>query len=390
MLGWTSFARLRPWVALLSLLLAGCQTTDIAPISSSQMALEEDEQRLWARAGEEETAIERSGLLIRSPELEAYLDDILARLHPGAIPGGRFRAHVLLDPTLNAFAFPDGTIYIHTGLLSRMENEAQLATVLSHELTHTTHRHGVKGFRSLKNKTAFLATFVVGTSGVGGLIGVFGTMAAVSGYSQDLEREADQVGFQQLIAAGYDPRESAKVFQILQTEAKRAKIKEPYFFGSHPKLQERIDNFTSFVQALPPEKRQGRTDAAALATALHPLFARNAIAAFEAGDPDAARASAERFLASAPDDPAMRFLVAETHRKQGDAASAATALEQLDALAQSHPDFADTHRARGMLLLKGGRKSEAALAFRRYLELKPDAADRAYVQNFLSQCEPKS
>ncbi|MBA3848747.1 MAG: hypothetical protein C0502_01970 [Opitutus sp.] len=255
---------------------------------------------------------------------------------------------------------------------------------------HATHRHGVKGFRSLKNKTAFLATFVIGTSGVGSLIGVFGTLAAVSGYSQDLEREADQVGFRRFVELGYDPRESTKVFQILQAEAKRAKTKEPYFFGSHPRLQERIDNFTALVQALPAEKHQGRTDAAALAAAIQPVFSPNATAAFEAGDPGAARASAERHLARAPDTPAMLFLVAETHRKAGDASSSATALKLLNALAQSHPDYADTHRARGMLLLKGGSKTEAAAAFHRYLELKPNAADRAYVRNFLSQCEPQS
>jgi peptidoglycan/xylan/chitin deacetylase (PgdA/CDA1 family) len=54
------------------------------------------------------------------------------------------------------FAFPNGVIYIHTGILARMDNEAQLATLLAHEMTHATHRHLVKQFRDIKIKQLFL------------------------------------------------------------------------------------------------------------------------------------------------------------------------------------------------------------------------------------------
>lgn len=369
----------------------GCQSTDIAPLTTAGTALEQDEQRLWLRADEEQAAIERSGLRVHDPQLDAYLDAILDRLHPDPLPDGhRFHARVLLDPTLNAFALPTGVIYIHSGLLAHMENEAQLATVLGHELTHTTHRHAVKSFRSVKNKTAFLATFVVGTSGLGSLIGAVGTLAAVSGYSQDLEREADRVGLDRLVAAGYDPRESPKVFRELQTEARRTKLKEPFFFGSHPRLQERIDNFTAFLATLPPEKRAGRLETEAFAAATHDVLGRNVEASLLAGDCDAARDEALRYLARTADAPEIEFLLAESYRKRNEPAANQTARDRYRQLLARHPDFAPAHRGLGLVLMKDGQPAAAAAAFRRYLELAPQAPDRAYVEGFLSQCVPTS
>lgn len=376
-----------PWLALST----GCESTNIAPIAGTNTVLEQDEQRLWLRAGEEQAAIERSGLLLDAPALDAYLNGIVERLHADPLPGGaRFRVRVLVDPTLNAFAMPTGALYIHTGLLAHMENEAQLATVLAHELTHTTHRHAVKGFRSVKNKSAFYATLVIGTSGLGSLIGGIGALAAVSGYSQDLEREADRIGFNHLVAAGYDPRESTKVFRAILAEAKRTKLKEPFFFGSHPRLQERIDNFTEFVAALPSAKLQGRIETDAFNAAVDPALARNIAADLQAGDFDGARDGAQRYLSRHPDTPAIEFLVAESHRKRNEAAATAIARELYVKLIARHPGFPDAHRSLGLVLMKDGKKTEAAAAFRRYLELNPQAPDRAYVEAFISQCEAKS
>ena len=69
-----------------------------------------------------------------------------------ANPAVRYRVRVIEDPTLNAFAYPHGSIYIHTGLLARMENEDELATVLGHEMTHVEDRHMLRYQRSAHNK----------------------------------------------------------------------------------------------------------------------------------------------------------------------------------------------------------------------------------------------
>src|SRR5687768_8329650 len=92
------------WAAVF---LSGCETTIIAPHRGPAATLDVDESRLWMRGREEQSRLDASDFRVRLPEVEAYLDRIIARLHPEAVPGGgAFRVRVLVDPTLNAFAMP--------------------------------------------------------------------------------------------------------------------------------------------------------------------------------------------------------------------------------------------------------------------------------------------
>jgi len=381
-------------LAALAALLAwssGCETTNVAPVTQTGATLDADEQRLWARVAEERERIDQSGFVAPWPEVEAYLDRVVAGLHPGPLPGaGHFKTKVLIDPTLNAFSLPDGTIYVHTGLLARLDNEAQLAAVLGHELTHATHRHGLRNYRNLKNQSALFVTLTVGTGGIAGLLGMFGIDAAINGYSQDLEREADAGGFALMVAAGYDPREAPNAFRKLLEESKRSKIKQPYFFGSHPKLDDRIASYNGLIARLPTGRPPGRIGTVEFETVLLPVLDTNAEAALHAGDFDAARDSAERALKLHADDPNAAFQVAEVFRKRAEKDDLDHALTRYRDLATAHPDFAEAYRGLGLTLLKRGDKPAAAAAFHRYLALRPNADDRAYIESFLQQCQNKT
>ena len=125
--------------AVLALACCGlaCASTRVEPIKGTGFAPEEDERALWGKARKLDDELAKSRHLLPDVELEAYLDDVVARLL--AVSGSSApppRVRVMLDPYANAFALPNGSIYLHTGLLSPMENEAQLAPVLGHELTH--------------------------------------------------------------------------------------------------------------------------------------------------------------------------------------------------------------------------------------------------------------
>ena len=176
---------MRPAVLLFMAMVAlvGCATTSLRPITDEKVELERDEAGLWKRAEEQEYLLDRSGVVYEDAETREYLNAVAAKLAPADVLGRiPFRIEVIKDPRLNAFAFPNGVIYVHTGILATMENEAQLATLLAHEMTHCTHRHAVRGFRDLQNKTAALATVQVTTAGLGGfgdlatLLGGLGTM----------------------------------------------------------------------------------------------------------------------------------------------------------------------------------------------------------------------
>jgi len=366
-------------------LLSGCMSTDLTPYQAdSANALEPDEQRLWARSLEEENVLDQSGFRASLPACEAYLNRIVARLKPDPLPNGTtYHVRILIDPTINAFALPNGVVYVHSGLITQLENEAQLATVLGHELTHTTHRHGLKSLRKAKNASAFYASITVGTYGLGAFIGGIGATASISGYSQDLERDADQGGFDHMIAAGYDPRESVKTFVILRDEAKRSNIKEPFFFGSHPRLEERIASFNALIQALPEARRAGDTETVAYNRELLPVFKLDAEAALQAGDFEQVRISVARIIAQTPGDASARLLLAESLRKRNGPGDLKTARDSLESITHDDPSLAAAWRELGLVQMKSGAQAESNRCFARYLELSPQAADRVYIESFI-------
>jgi beta-barrel assembly-enhancing protease len=211
------------------------------------------------------------------------------------------------------------------------------------------------------------------------------------GYSKDLEREADATGFQMLVAAGYDPRESAQVFRVLLEESARSKIKEPFFFGSHPRLAERSASFRELIAALPAARRdQGRTGVEEFSAMLPAVLNANAQAALHAGELDFARDSARRARELRPADARAAYFLAESHRRRGTERDRAEALTLYREAATADPALAEAQRGLGLELMKTGERADAARAFRRYLELAPSATDRAHIQEFLRQCENSS
>jgi predicted Zn-dependent protease len=226
---------------------AACVSTKLPPISSSGADSQplKDERKLWQLSRDEEAKLRDNTDLYEDPLLEDYLEDLVAWLNsPGmaANPELGYTVSVVENPTLNAFAFPHGSLYVHTGLLARMENEDQLATVLGHEMTHVENRHMLRHRRSARNKQigfgigAVAAAVVLageegraydeGKYGKGARIDVLGDVlvglglqlafiAAINGYGRDLEHEADQGGFAKLAAAGYDIDEAPAVYRAL-------------------------------------------------------------------------------------------------------------------------------------------------------------------------------
>ena len=202
-------------------LAAGCATPQPLPVSRRLTAIEE-EQMLWRRAQEEQDTINSSGILYPDAEIENYLNRIAEKLQINSIlPDISFQIKVVKDPNLNAFAFPNGVIYIHSGILARMDNEAQLAALLAHEMVHCTHRHSLRAMRSIKDRTADTTsvqqtqTKTAPDRKLAQLLGVTGSIASISGYTRELETEADRVGLDLAVKANYDPREVVKLFELL-------------------------------------------------------------------------------------------------------------------------------------------------------------------------------
>jgi hypothetical protein len=153
-----------------------------------------------------------------------YIKD-LDRNDPSKIS---FRFYVVEDETINAFAFADGSVFIHTGLLKILKTEAQLAGVIGHEMAHATHEHSRKSIDSVfsKTKTILQNNVLQDDSLITFGLGIFANK-----FSRDMENQADRVGLRYMYDAGYDPREVPKIWRELDRLTNAA--------ASEPKLTDK-------------------------------------------------------------------------------------------------------------------------------------------------------
>lgn len=365
---------------------------------SSQLVLDDDERRLWNRASEEEDRIRRSGLLYNEPTLTEYVNEVGQRVLPDAAKatGLKIQIYVVKSHALNAFAMPNGMVYLHTGILARMDNEAQLATLLGHELTHVTHRHTVQRFRDIQNKTAVFSVFQAVTIPLGvfgsaaQLLGALGTMAAITGYSQDMEREADREGFATMVAAGYDPREAPKLFVHLKEWVEEEKEPQPFFFNTHPRLQERIESYEELLARDPSlaAGRDLRTDPDRFRARTRLLVMDNALLDLQAGRFLQAQKGMLKFQSMNPEDARSAYFLGESYRRRSDAKERPEAVRWYQWAIAMDEDYADPYKGLGLFHYQAGQRAEAARAFTRYLELAPAAPDRAYIERMLEEVRP--
>ena len=178
----------------------------------------------------------------------------------------------LLNSTVpNAFAIPGCYIYVTRGLMALMNSEAELASVLGHEIGHVAARHGQKRQRNstIAGLGAIAAAVLTGSSTVGQMAGSLGQTVVLS-YSRNQEYEADRLGIQYMTRAGYDPRASAKMLAALAAEERfQARLRGrdtmarvPQWMRTHPLTDERVREARRLAQQARPQPggRLGRDE----------------------------------------------------------------------------------------------------------------------------------
>jgi beta-barrel assembly-enhancing protease len=169
----------------------------------------------------------------------------------------KFQFHLLADPnTVNAFALPGGPVFITRGLLNRLQNEAQLAGVLGHEVGHVVARHAAEHIAKSQ-----LAQSMVGAVGVAAsdnyghgqqaaMIAAFVSQMTQLRYGRNDELEADKLGVRFMSEAGYDPRGMLEVMRILEASSKSGQ--QPEFLSTHPNPGNRLQHIKEEIQASYP------------------------------------------------------------------------------------------------------------------------------------------
>ena len=180
--------------------------------------------------------------LLPNKEVQDYVERIGQSLVPAyqkALPDDdpqkiHFKFYVIRDKEPNAFALANGVVVVNSGMITTLENEAQLAAVIAHEISHSTQEHTWRAMNKDKNKrTALLVGSIAASIFAPGLDTVLDLVngAMVNGYSRRLEDQADRIGLEYMVAANYDPREAPRVWKIMSK--KNGDLPNTFFWSSH-------------------------------------------------------------------------------------------------------------------------------------------------------------
>ena len=204
--------------------------------------------------------------IVEDPEVSLYVNQIVERLVKTLPPQPfNFKAAVILHNSLNAFAVPGGYVYVFTGLIMNLEKEEDLAGVLAHELAHVTQHHVASRleraqFVTLGSLLLAIAGVAVGGSSGGAIaVGALGAgQSAMLNYSRIDETEADQIGLQYLVAAGYPPQGMVDGFKVLRQKSWMSGTNVPTYLSTHPAIGDRINGLQARIQGM-GKSVQGRT-----------------------------------------------------------------------------------------------------------------------------------
>lgn len=185
--------------------------------------------------------IVRQVRLYRNREINRYIDEIGQRLAAESIrPDIPYTFQVVEDDSINAFATMGGFVYVHTGLIKEADNESQLASVLAHEVAHVAGEHALEQMR----QTA-IARGVAAAAGLdrSTAVNIGVELALRRPNSRQDEREADQLGLENLKKAGYAPIGMVEFMEKLQKKGRSA----PAFLSTHPATSERVQNLKQAI-----------------------------------------------------------------------------------------------------------------------------------------------
>lgn len=257
-------------VRALSLVLAGLfvlESCAVNPATGQGNLVMMSEKRELEIGLEEHNKVLQTMPVMQDPALTAYVNEVGQRLAAVSHrPDLTFTFTVIDSPEINAFALPGGYVYINRGLMAYLNSEAELAAVLGHEIGHITARHAVQ--QQSSGRLANIAT------GVGGIVAAVATgsgyigsqimdigsvwaQAGLSGFGREHELEADTLGAEYVLKAGYDPQAVIRVVTVLKNQedfnTKVANQQPSYhgLFATHPRNDTRLQEAIASVGALP-------------------------------------------------------------------------------------------------------------------------------------------
>lgn len=360
--------------------LGGCSVNPVTGRRQLMLLSRQDEIRIDQQQSPHQLSADYG--VTADDRLNRYVDELgqgIARIsHRPDMP---YSFQVVNANYINAYAFPGGTVGLTRGIMLEMEDEAELAALLGHEVTHVTARHaGQRASQGMLTQVA-VGTAVAGVgetplAGVVGAVGQIGAGALLSRYSRDNEREADRLGMDYMVEAGHNPEGMIGLTGMLTSLSRRKPNAIEVMFSSHPTGQERLDNARNQVRDFPRSQRERNRQKERYQDMIAPIVRiRPAIEAMQEGerllaqgDADAAETALQRALEQAPEDYTGLMLMGKLQLSQE---RFDRALSWFEDAAVSLPGEAQAVQYQGLAQLGSRRYDRALDRFERYEELLP-------------------
>lgn len=244
-------------------LLCGCAVNPAT--GKRHLALVGEQQEVALGREEAAKAADEFGV-VDDAGLQAYVAGIgKALAAKSERPDLDWEFRVVDDTAVNAFALPGGFIFVTRGILAHFESEAELASVLGHEIGHVTARHGVNQMskQQILGGGAGLLSILAGAYGGAAAAGAaqefanLGLGLTMMKFSRDDERQADDLGRRYMLALGYDPQAAVDVFETLDRVSATAGGRVPNWASTHPAPENRVERANQAVGALSDTQRDG-------------------------------------------------------------------------------------------------------------------------------------
>jgi predicted Zn-dependent protease len=348
------------------------------PVVTAYAATPDQTNRLWRLAAQEQERLEQRGVVLHDASLSSYLQTVAERLWeqvPTDLSAPTVK--VVMDPRMQAYAFPNGYCFLSTGILNRMENEDQLAMILAHEMVHYVRQHTVAlydHFQMASHSTGL--PYADHSQRPGGL--------AIKQKIDAAEDQADDEGLAILKTAGYCETEVLSLMSNLLNS-----LQDQGTYEAVGRLESRIKTMKTRIDRT---RGSGSCTSATdgdpgfFLNRIAPALMANAQAALTCGDWNQADQSISKFLAFKPDDARAHYLKGETLRRRNDGDGNNQCIGSYLTALKIDPEFPLAHRALGELHFKAGRFQTAEPYFEAFLSLAPQDDSREFIKGYLRQC----
>jgi len=233
-------------------ILSGCAVNPATKQREFMIVSDEQEFRIGQRVDKQ--VREEMGVYLELPELRSLVKEVGGNIGRNSDRSNLiYRIEIVDSPDFNAFALPGGFVYVHRGLLERMNALDELASVLGHEIAHVAARHSAAQISKAQLMNIGLLGVAIATKGAiqdyGQLINI-GAALAFNKFSRDDEREADYFGTRYMAQAGYNPKASIDVMNHIQNLQIREPTTLETWFMTHPPTKERLANLNHEIKEI--------------------------------------------------------------------------------------------------------------------------------------------